>query len=123
MDWLGSDHVGTETDTQATMEDLCFLRVVHAEIRLRVVPLESVRERERECLLTDSNYQSESRLWSLMHVTVYNMELISCSGRIRRTTRQETVLVCRGLSAKYNKAAEHTCLPRTSEFPDHASHC
>jgi hypothetical protein len=28
MDWLGSDHVGTPTDTQVTIEELCFLCVV-----------------------------------------------------------------------------------------------
>jgi hypothetical protein len=30
MDWLGSDHVGTSTDTHATIEELCFLCMVRA---------------------------------------------------------------------------------------------
>jgi hypothetical protein len=31
MDWMGSDHVGTVTDKNAKIEELCFLCVVRAE--------------------------------------------------------------------------------------------
>jgi hypothetical protein len=49
MNWLGSDHVGTPTDTHAMTEELCFLCVVHAE-RIQETAYFGCRvvERERE---------------------------------------------------------------------------
>jgi hypothetical protein len=41
MDWLGSVHVGTPTDTHATIEELCFLCVVRVEdISVGVIQME-----------------------------------------------------------------------------------
>jgi hypothetical protein len=58
-DWMGCDHVGTTTDMQATMEELCFLCVVRAE-----------RIQESASVAADQNSRSRQsrRLSVTLHV-------------------------------------------------------